>query len=99
MREVAQRHAATLESLESEHLRARAADVRQVGRMVVEHLTGRPPVAPAGAFVLVDEEVTAPDLLEHADHVVAAVSARGGANSHAAIVARSLGIPLVVRRP
>ncbi len=99
VREVAQRHAATLESLESEQLRARAADVRQVGRMVAEHLTGSRPVAPEGSFVLVDEEVTAPDLLEHADHVVAAVSAHGGANSHAAIVARSLGIPFVVQAP
>lgn len=99
VREVAQRQAASLESLESEQLRARAADVRQVGRMVVEHLTGSRPVAPDGDFVLVDDEVTAPDLLEHADQVVAAVSARGGANSHAAIVARSLGIPLVVQAP
>ena len=99
VREVAERHAAVLESLESDVLRGRAADVRQIGRMVVDQLAGTRRVAPDGAFVLVDDEVTAPDLLEHADRLVGAVSVRGGVNSHAAIVARSLGVPLVVQAP
>lgn len=99
VREVAERHAAVLDSLDSDVLRGRAADVRQIGRMVVDELAGTRRVAPDGAFVLVDEEVTAPDLLEHADRLVGAVSVRGGVNSHAAIVARSLGVPLVVQAP
>lgn len=99
VREVAERHAAVLESLDSAVLRGRAADVRQIGRMVVDLLAGTRRVAPDGAFVLVDDEVTAPDLLEHADRLVGAVSVRGGVNSHAAIVARSLGVPLVVQAP
>lgn len=99
VREVAERHAAVLESLDSAVLRGRAADVRQIGRMVVDLLAGTRRVAPNGAFVLVDDEVTAPDLLEHADRLVGAVSVRGGVNSHAAIVARSLGVPLVVQAP
>ncbi|MDT7539038.1 MAG: multiphosphoryl transfer protein, partial [Actinomycetota bacterium] len=52
-------------------------------------------VPPDGQVVLVDEEVCAPDLLEFADRLAGAVSLRGGASSHAAIVARSLGLPLV----
>jgi phosphoenolpyruvate-protein kinase (PTS system EI component) len=99
VREVAERHAAVLESLDSDVLRGRAADVRQIGRMVVDQLAGSRRVAPDGSFVLVDDEVTAPDLLEHADRLVGAVSVRGGVNSHAAIVARSLGVPLVVQAP
>jgi phosphoenolpyruvate-protein kinase (PTS system EI component) len=97
---VADRHASAMEQLDSAILRERAADIRQVGRMVVEQLTGgrREPPA-ATTFVLVAEEVTAPDLLENADQVVGAVSTRGGASSHAAIVARSLGVPLVVEAP
>lgn len=100
VQQVADRHAAAMELLDSAVLRERAADIRQVGRMVVEQLAGgrREPPA-ATSFVLVDEEVTAPDLLENADQVVGAVSTRGGANSHAAIVARSLGVPLVVEAP
>jgi phosphoenolpyruvate-protein kinase (PTS system EI component) len=100
VQQVADRHAAAMELLESAMLRERAADIRQVGRMVVEHLAGgrREPPA-ATSFVLVAEEITAPDLLENADQVVGAVSTRGGASSHAAIVARSLGVPLVVEAP
>jgi len=100
VRLVADRHAATMETLDSPVLRERAADIRQVGRMVVEHLAGGRREPPAEtSFVLVDEEVTAPDLLENADQIVGAVSTRGGASSHAAIVARSLGVPLVVGAP
>jgi phosphoenolpyruvate-protein kinase (PTS system EI component) len=100
VQQVADRHAAAMEQLDSAMLRERAADIRQVGRMVVEQLAGgrlEPPAATS--FVLVAEEVTAPDLLENADQVVGAVSTRGGASSHAAIVARSLGVPLVVEAP
>ena len=94
--QVTQRHAEVMEGLAADGLRERAADIREVGRRVVDELTGRArPVPPAGLVVLVDEEVCAPDLLEFADRLAGAVSGRGGASSHAAIVARSLGLPLV----
>jgi phosphoenolpyruvate-protein kinase (PTS system EI component) len=92
-----ERHAAALEALASPELRERAADVRVVSRFVQDRLLGRePPVPPPGPFVLVAAEVAAPDLLAHAEQLVAAVSVRGGPSSHASIVARSLGIPFVV---
>ena len=94
---VAERHAAVMAGLASADLRERAADIRQVGRMVSDRLGGRvPPSPPAGPFVLIAHEVTAPDLLEYAEQVTGAVSVLGGAGSHASIVARSLGVPLVV---
>ncbi|MGI8335420.1 putative PEP-binding protein [Actinomadura scrupuli] len=49
---------------------------------------------PDAPIVLIAEEIGAADLLEAA-RVVAAVSVKGGPNSHAAIVARSLTIPLL----
>jgi phosphocarrier protein FPr len=95
--QVAERHAAVMAGLGSADLRERAADIRQVGRMVSDRLGGRvPPSPPAGPFVLLAHEVTAPDLLEYAEQVTGAVSVLGGAGSHASIVARSLGLPLVV---
>ena len=95
--QVAERHAAVMAGLASADLRERAADIRQVGRMVSDRLGGRvPPSPPAGPFVLLAHEVTAPDLLEYAEQVTGAVSVLGGAGSHASIVARSLGVPLVV---
>jgi phosphoenolpyruvate-protein kinase (PTS system EI component) len=52
---------------------------------------------PPSRFVLVAAELGPADLLEHLGQgLVAAVAVRGGANSHAAIVARSVGLPLVV---
>ena len=94
---VAGRHADLMAGLESADLRERAADIRQVGRMVTDRLGGRvQPTPPAGPFVLLAEEVTAPDLLEYAEQLAGAVSVLGGPASHASIVARSLGVPLVV---
>jgi phosphoenolpyruvate-protein kinase (PTS system EI component) len=93
-------YAVLLESLPDEILRERAADVRQVGRRVVDRLArsgaGISAKPPARRFVLVAAELGPADLLEHLDHgLVGAVAVHGGANSHAAIVARSIGLPLV----
>src|SRR5438128_9712768 len=50
VRRVADRHAAVMESLAADGLRERGADIREVGRRVVDELTGRArPVPPAGS--------------------------------------------------
>jgi phosphocarrier protein FPr len=90
-------HAAALAALPDPTLAERAADVRQVGKRVIARLHGhdhRPDSD--GPVVLMATEIGAADLLERAGTVAAAVSVTGGFNSHAAIVARSLGIPLLV---
>jgi phosphoenolpyruvate-protein kinase (PTS system EI component) len=91
-------YARMLEALPDDMLRERAADVRQVGRRVVERIARTGTAArPQRRFVLVADELGPADLLEHLGQgLVAAVAVRGGANSHAAIVARSVGLPLVV---
>jgi phosphoenolpyruvate-protein kinase (PTS system EI component) len=90
--------AAMLEALDSPYLRERAADIRQVVRRALVVLAGGPDSAPPPKpFVLLDADVGPIDLLEVADQGLAgAVSLRGGVNAHAAIVARSLGIPLLI---
>jgi phosphoenolpyruvate-protein kinase (PTS system EI component) len=92
-------YAAQLESLPDETYARGAADVRQVGRRLVERLvrldTSTSPST--RRFILVADELGPADLLEHVgDGLVVAVAVRGGANSHAAIIARSVGLPLVV---
>ena len=77
-------------------LAERAADVRQVGRRVLAHLAGAESAAPDGPVVLIAQEIGAADLLEYGDLVVAAASVIGGPSSHASIIARSLGIPLIL---
>lgn len=89
-------YAEVLASLGDPTLAERAADVRQVGRRVLAHLAGSASSAPDGPLVLCAWEVGAADLLERDEIVVAAVSVRGGPNSHASIIARSLGIPLLL---
>lgn len=52
--------------------------------------------AEAGEFILVRHEVSPSDLIELAEAGLAgAVSVAGGASSHAAIVARGLGVPMI----
>jgi phosphoenolpyruvate-protein kinase (PTS system EI component) len=99
VRDAVEAYAVILDSLPDDALRERAADVRQVGRRVLERLAypgGRG--GPSGdRFVLVSGELGPADLIEHlGEGLVGAVAVRGGANSHAAIVARSVGLPLVM---
>jgi phosphoenolpyruvate-protein kinase (PTS system EI component) len=94
----AEAQAAVLAALPDPDLAQRAGDVRQVAAAVVDHLRGtsaHPP--PAGTFILVRREVDPADLIQLADSgLVGAVSVAGGASSHAAIIARGLGLPMLV---
>jgi phosphoenolpyruvate-protein phosphotransferase/dihydroxyacetone kinase phosphotransfer subunit len=93
------------EALDDPYLRARAADLRNVGEQVLRHLLGpSADVGPAGASLAAGAEgiLVAPDLtpaqaagLDPA-RVLGVACAFGGPTSHAAILARSLGIPAVV---
>lgn len=89
-------YAGVIAALPDPTLAERAADVRQVGRHVLAHLHGDTGTAPDQPLVLAAHEIGAADLLEPGQTVIAAVSVTGGPNSHAAIIARSLGIPLLL---
>ncbi|HEY0165862.1 MAG TPA: phosphoenolpyruvate--protein phosphotransferase [Jatrophihabitans sp.] len=83
--------------LEDPYLRARAEDVRAVGAQVVSTLAGAAPVAMSGPGVLVAKELTPGQAAElDRDCVQGIVLADGSPSSHAAILARSRGIPAVV---
>jgi phosphoenolpyruvate-protein kinase (PTS system EI component) len=93
----AEAQAALLAALPDPDLAQRAGDVRQVGRAVADHLSGSSPAPPpAGEFILVRREVDPADLIRLAERGLAgAVSVGGGASSHAAIIARGLGLPML----
>jgi phosphoenolpyruvate-protein phosphotransferase/dihydroxyacetone kinase phosphotransfer subunit len=84
-------------SLDDPYLRSRADDVEAVGEQVLDALAGGGGVRPSGAGVLVAADVT-PAQTASLDlgRVTALVTARGGPTSHAAVLARSLGLPAVV---
>ncbi|MET7615629.1 putative PEP-binding protein [Streptomyces sp. NPDC005408] len=96
VRQAVDTYAGTIAALDDPTLAERAADVRQVGRRVLAHLHGDTSPAPDQPLALVAHEIGAADLLEPGRTVTAAISVTGGPNSHAAIVARSLGIPLLL---
>jgi multiphosphoryl transfer protein len=91
--------AASWDGLDDEYLRARAADLRSVGAQVVAHLLGLPIPRPhlAAPGILVAEDLTPADTagLDPAT-ALGIATARGGPTSHAAVLARAMGIPAVV---
>ncbi len=96
VRQAAAEQAAALAAIPDPELADRATDVRQVGAAVLEHLAGGPLARPDGEFIIVRHDVAAADLIELAEvGLVGAASVSGGASSHAAIIARGLGIPMI----
>jgi phosphoenolpyruvate-protein kinase (PTS system EI component) len=97
VRDAAEAQAAILEALPDPDLAQRASDVRQVAEAVIARLAGAMPAPPDGPFILVRREVDPADLIRLADDggLAGAVSVGGGASSHAAIIARGLGLPML----
>jgi phosphotransferase system enzyme I (PtsI) len=101
VRQVSDAVAAELRALDDDYLRERAADVLDVAQRVLRHLGAaepmRLPTAADGEIVLAAYELTPSDTLSLDPNLVRAiVTERGTRTSHAAILARQLGIPAVV---
>jgi phosphotransferase system enzyme I (PtsI) len=84
--------------VESDLLRRRASDLRDVATRLMRNLAedGRAPqmAAPTGRYILAAKKLTTADMfnLEN-ERVDGIVAEEGGLSSHAAILARSMGIP------
>ena len=89
--------------LDDEYFRARAADMRDIGRRVVYALMGV--TADIGSLppypaIIIAEDLTPSDTVQFDPaNVLGLATVRGGPTSHTAILARSLGIPAVVSAP
>lgn len=94
LREAAEQTALELSVLADVTLAQRADDVRSIGRRAAGHLSGRAQLASEG--VLVADSLGPADVAELAPSVRGIALAGGGVTAHAAIVARSLGLPMVV---
>lgn len=102
--EVLDAHEARMREFKDEYLRDRASDIVEVKRRVLANLLECIPgfvceneaCRRGRGRIVVTEELTPAITLEvETDEVLGFVSARGGINSHAAILARALGIPAV----
>jgi phosphoenolpyruvate-protein kinase (PTS system EI component) len=94
--EATEEHALVIESLPDALLAARADDVRSLGRRAARIAAGTPDAVPhnGSAFILVAEDLGPADVAEHGDELAGIALSAGGVTAHAAIVARSLGIPM-----
>jgi len=92
-------HAETFEEMDDPYLRARAEDIRGLGRRVLLRLQSRnaePRQYPAQC-VLVGEEISIARIADvPIEQLVGIVCTRGSPFSHAAILARTLRIPAVM---
>lgn len=99
LRDTINEHARVFDDMEDPYLRERSGDVRDMGRRILMRLQADAP--PRAAYplrtILVGEEISATQLAEVPNgHLAGVVSARGSSSSHAAILARALGIPAVM---
>jgi phosphotransferase system enzyme I (PtsI) len=93
-------YANMLESLEDEYLSARALDIRDIGSRLLRILLGvgdSPAEGLDTPSIIVAKDLTPSDtVLLDKEFVLGFCTSKGGATSHTAILARSLGIPAVV---
>jgi len=103
-------YAAIFEAMEDEYMRARAADVRDVGQRVLRNLAPTPLSPPnrgdergvllaglSSPAIVVARDLTPSDTAQmNKEMVLGFCTALGGTTSHTAIMARILGIPAVV---
>ncbi|OJX79563.1 phosphoenolpyruvate--protein phosphotransferase [Magnetospirillum sp. 64-120] len=91
------------EAMGDSYLAARVADIRDLGRRLIRTLSGatyRPFQAlPRNAVILAEELTPADTALLDPRHVAGLATQWGGAESHTAIMARSLGLPAVLGLP
>jgi len=87
-----------LESLQDDTLRLRGADVRDVGRRVVEILLGAQTevLLESQAIILARDLAPSQTATLEPSKVLAFCTVEGGPTSHTAILAKALGIPAIV---
>ena len=99
LRRVIDEHVSNFEIMEDAYLRERAADVKDLGRRVLCYLQEGSPgeIDYPPNTILISEELT-PVMLGQVPHdcLAGLISVQGSSNSHAAILARALGIPTVM---
>lgn len=87
-------------SMDDSYLAARIADIREVGQRLLRNLLQQHynpfANAPAGSILIADEITPADTALMDPKKIAGFAAVLGGAEGHAAIMARALGIPAVL---
>jgi len=93
--DVAARLAAGLAAVEDEYIRQRAVDIRDLGRQLVEALTGETSGEPVAGVVVTSELTPSQAAAMDPGRVEGVVAGAGGATAHAAFILAARGIPAV----
>ncbi|WP_286240404.1 phosphoenolpyruvate--protein phosphotransferase [Neptuniibacter halophilus] len=99
LRQVVAEHVRQFSMMDDPYLRERATDIKDLGRRVLAYLQEAAPTSLefTDETILVADELTPAMLGEvPSEKLVGLVSVHGSSNSHAAILARSMGIPTIM---
>jgi phosphoenolpyruvate-protein phosphotransferase (PTS system enzyme I) len=99
VKEVTDKFVNMFDLLDDQYMKERALDIKDVGNRLLKHLIGSPDVklpTDNRPFILVAKEVSPSQLANlNPASVLGIVMMSGGSNSHAAIMARAMNIPMV----
>ncbi|MGI9279415.1 MAG: phosphoenolpyruvate--protein phosphotransferase [Endozoicomonas sp.] len=99
LRQVIDEHVRNFEIMDDAYMRERAVDVKDLGRRVLAGIQQHDQqcITYPDQTILISEELTASMLADvPRENLVGLVSIQGSSNSHAAILARAMGIPTVM---
>ena len=101
VKEVADRYAAVLASLDDEYLRERTVDVKDVARRIIRNLSGSTPAVSVAELsrqhIIVAQDLAPSETaLFRREKVIGFATDFGSVTSHTAVMARALAIPAVV---
>lgn len=95
----AEQFAAMFSAMDDSYMQARAADVRDVSKRVITILEGRDTADqdPDSPHIIGADDLTPSETVQlDRSKVLGFVTAKGSANSHTAILARTMGLPAVI---
>lgn len=100
VKEVIDKFVNMFDLLDDDYMKERALDIKDVGNRLLKHLLGATDMSFPSMdqpFILVAKEIS-PSQLVHLErsHLLGMVTMVGGTTSHTAIMARAMGIPLVM---
>lgn len=99
VREVVDYYVRAFANMEDPYLQQRSADMEDIGRRIIDSLDGsdRPKMKLREKRIIVAEDILPSDMatLDH-EKILGIITEKGDVNSHASIMAKSLGIPAVL---
>lgn len=100
LKQIVEKLMAQFLNIEDPYLRERAADIEDIGKRVLQNLLGAYS-SPSGKFeqatIIIASDISAVDLISlHQPQLKGIALSRGGRTSHAAILSKSLEIPMII---